>query len=253
MVAEIFFNLIATLIGLLIGLAYSYYKEKFSQRAMKWFWYPTPAKKIYLVYGSLSNPNESERENVINEQDAFTLGELRVFLEQYYSEVIITSNESEIDWKFPVVSLGGPVPNQLTKRIGKSGILPFWFEDAQSSEETQRVITTRQQEETFSSSFENGKIKSDVGFIAKIPSPDNAFQYCIVIAANYGIGTLGIVRYLTETDKVRKLRKLNKGNFFQSVIRSHVLNKSIMHTELVQNRLIRIAGDESSSENSPGT
>ena len=119
MFTDIAINLIAAFLGFLLAQAYAYLRGMLSGRTLRWFWAPGDQKtsKIFLFHGERRDvlSEEGELESFMNTQDALTLGELRRFLESYYSEVIVTSNQSTIDWQHPVVSLGGPLPTDPCK------------------------------------------------------------------------------------------------------------------------------------------
>lgn len=173
---------------------------------------------------------------MINAQVALTLAELRLFLESYYPEVVVTTDRSSIDWRFPVVSLGGPLSSPLTKEIGEKGLLPIWFRDMPYSESSRRSLTNVTQSESFASEFDNGELTSDVGFIAKLKSPEQSTQFLYVIAANYGCGNWGVVRHMTSARNVSQLRKTCKSDRLQAIIRTRVARNDILETILLNCR-----------------
>lgn len=236
MLMDLAINLVASLIGFLGAQMYLRLKQGFSRRAIKWFWVPVPSTRIYLFYGEWMNllSNVGELEPVINVQDALTLGELRMFLEPYYPEVVVTTNKNTIDWQFPVISLGGPLPNSLTKEIGEKGLLPIWFLDMPYSQDSERIIGSVGRAEVFRSEFnEDGMLVTDVGFVARLRSPENPLQFLYIIAGNYGMGNFGVVRHLTSTKKLVQLQSLSQDQYFQTVIRSYISGRNITNTELI--------------------
>lgn len=236
MLTDIAINLLAAFIGFLIAQAYRYFRQIRTTNTIAWFWAPVPSSKIYLYFGAWRNllSDLGELEPVTNSQDALNLGELRIFLKPYYSEVVVTTDRNAIDWQYPVVSLGGPLPNSLTKEIGDQGLLPIWFLGLPYSKQSERAIGSPKHGEVFKSEFnEHGELVSDVGFIARLKSPKNPRQFLYVIASNYGTGNLGIIRHLTSARTLVQLKSIIGNTFFQVVIRSYVLTTNIVDTKLL--------------------
>ena len=187
---------------------------------------------IMLAHRVLSDVGELE--TVVNVYDAITLGELKSFLKSYYSEILITSDRNAIDWQYPVVSIGGPIPNQLAKGIGDKGLLPLWFLDMPYDRESTRVIGSAGRAEMFTSEFDqSGRLTTDVSTVARLRSPENKSQFLFIIAGNYGLGTLGAVRFLSSEKGLAKLRKLAEGQCFQAIVRCYVSNERVTDTRLV--------------------
>ena len=240
MLAAIAINLISAFIGFMLAQLYVYAKERFSRRAVNAFWVPNSAKKIVLYCGAWEKvlSDIGELELVINAQDALTLAELRLFLEPYYAEVAITTDKNAIDWRFPVVSLGGPLPNPLTKEIGEKGLLPFWFRDMPYSQDSTRSLANDTRSESFTSEFDNeGHLISDVGFIAKLRTTEQS-AHLFVIAGNYGCGNGGVVRHMSSPANIKQLQKLCKSQKLQAIIRSRVFRNEIVETRLLHCREI---------------
>ena len=235
-IGDLLVNLAAAAIGALAVRLYTYYRHERSIKAVKWFWAPQSAKKIYLYSGEweTSLSEFGEIEPVINKQDAIIWGELRSFLLPHFSEVVVTTDKDEIDWAYPVVSLGGPVPNPISKEIGGKGLLPVWFLDLPYDKRSVRKFGTKNRSEVYQSAFDaNGQITTDIGFVARIKSPQNTNQFIYVIAGNYGVGTLGVIKHLISVEKLAELRKTIDSRCFQAVIRSQLLQQRVVDTTVV--------------------
>ena len=234
MLNDIFINLLSSVIGFGFAQGISLLKNYSRELTTKQFWGNT-YKKIYIYWGHWRNvlSDIGEVEPVINAQDALTLGELRFFLKKVYGDVIIVNNINQIDWNYPVVSLGGPLCNNLTYEIGKKGHLPIWFLNLPYNEESDRILGNNNRTVIFKSEFNETKtLVADVGFVAKMRSPYNRNQTLYVIASNYGIGNLGVVRFITTASNLRKL-KISTNSLFQAVIRTKVKNDTIVETECI--------------------
>ena len=240
MLTELAINLFAALIGFLVARAYEYYKSVYAVRVIRRFWVPRDSSKIYLYCGKWTDKlsDIGELEALVNLQDALTLGELRGFLQNYYKDVEIVTEINSIDWHFSVVSLGGPLPNLLTADIGKKDLLPIWFLDLPYSQHSERAIGSKGKAEVFKSEFDDaGHLKTDVGFVARLRSPENEQQFLFVVASNYGVGNLGIIKHITSSQKLKQLSQANLNKHFQVVIRSRIAgDDTILDTELVYSR-----------------
>lgn len=237
MLIDLAINLLAAFVGFLLARAYRHYKSTYDQRIVRGFWMPKDARKIYLHCGQWKSQlaEIGEVEPTVNFQDALTLGELRAFLQRYYSEVAIVTETRFIDWRFPVVSLGGPLSNHLTAEIGQKNLLPLWFLDLPYSHDSERAIGTLGKAVVFKSEFDGaGHLKSDVGFVARLRSPENEQQTLFVIAGNYGVGNLGVVKHITSSENLKQLALSKLSEHFQVVICSRIArDDTILHTEAI--------------------
>lgn len=161
---------------------------------------------------------------------AFALWELKKILCSYYKNVVTTYDEIEIDWESSVISLGGPIINQLTKQIGEADLLPLWFLDMPYSKDSIRIIGGLKRTEAFRSEFNenNNKLISDVGFVARIRAPNNPDNFLYIIAGNYGLGNLGVVKYLKNPKKLAKIKDKSRSKFFQVLIRAYISKENIV-------------------------
>lgn len=235
-IGDLLVNLAAAAIGALLVRLYTYYKHERSIKAVKWFWVPQATKKIYLYSGEweTSLSEYGEIEPVINKQDAIIWGELRSFLLPFFSDVVVTTDKDEIDWAYPVVSLGGPVPNLIAQEIGDKDLLPIWFLDLPYDKNSVRKFGTKNRSEVYQSAFDSKKqIATDIGFVARIKSLKNTNQFIYVIAGNYGIGTLGVIQHLISVEKLREMRKVIDSQCFQIIIRSQILQQRVVNTQVV--------------------
>jgi hypothetical protein len=234
---------LATFVGAGLVKGYEWLTAALSRRSIKRFWASKDSsRRLYLFHGAYGDvlTDLGELEPVMNVENALALVELKAFLEPWYQEIIVTADTDSIDWQFPVVSLGGPLPNLLTKHIGEQGHLPIWFLDMPYSADSQRALGTRGRAEVYRSEFsEDGELVSDVGFVARLRSPECPNQVLYVIASNYGIGNLGVVRYVTSARKLKNMLALvQRRPFFQAVIRSRVVHGKVVETQVVHHRVL---------------
>ncbi|QQS45150.1 MAG: hypothetical protein IPM66_14400 [Acidobacteriota bacterium] len=259
MFIDLMVNLIAVLIGGLTVRGYTHVKGAFSRRASKWFWAPTKSKKIYIYYEGWTRKllDVGEYDSVVNILAPFSVGELRLFLLSYYKEVVVTIDQSEINWDFPVVSLGGPLHNSLTEEAVRDKKFPLWFTNLPYDQHSIRTIGDAEGKELYRSTYmnndevlsETNKLTSDVGFVARVQSSRNKQQFLYIVAANYGPGTWGIVRYLTSLEKLKQLyrrcsndgffKKVASEPFFQIVIRSYISGTQVTDTQFECYRIIQ--------------
>lgn len=229
-------ELITAFIVFLLSLLFVTLRKNFKNRNVKWFWYPANIDVIIIYCGNLQDAvyELGEIKPSLSIYAAQVLGEIKVLLSKYYRDVRVIFDRSAIDYRFPIISLGGPISNDLTSDILNSGALPYGFIGMPYSDSSDRAIGTGI--ETYKSTFNsNGDITSDVGFIARIPSNENPKGFLYIIAGNYGFGSMGVSSYLTSTDNLNELHKIAKKNiYFQAIINSKIANKNISSTQLIK-------------------
>lgn len=224
---DVILNLVAAAIGAVAAYGYSRFRRWSNDRIVRWFWMSDRFTKIVVVVGHHppASPGAGEVEGMINIMDALTLGHLRLFLQKHFTEVQVTTSMDQIDWSCPVVSVGGPLANALTSTLGQS--LPLWFENLPYKPGDSRGISTRDQREVYRSSFNaDGSLATDVGFVARLRSSKDSRAPIIVVAGNYGAGTQGVCKLLTDPVGLRALREKVTGDdaFFQALVRTTVNN-----------------------------
>jgi hypothetical protein len=221
---DILLNLIAAAIGGVAVYLYGWFRRWANERGVRWFWQADSFSKIIVVVGQLQagSPGTGEVEGMVNVMDALTLGQLRVFLQKHFADVQVTTSADQIDWSCPVVSVGGPLANALTSTLGQN--LPLWFEGLPHRSGDLRGIGAKDGGEMYRSSFNaDGSLAADVGFVARLRSPKNTKIPIIVVAGNYGAGTQGAFKLLTDLGGLRELRAaVGSHDAFQALVRTTV-------------------------------
>jgi hypothetical protein len=220
---DVILNLIAAGIGFVVAQIVNRARATFRRRARRWFWEYHLYKRITILVGSLkAREAGGELEPSMNIVDGITLGELRTFLAQHFSEVVVVTDEGAIDWESPIVSLGGPLANAMTARLGASGRFPVWFKGLPYSFASTREIQGNGM--SFTSLFDNDRqVKQDVGFVAKLSSEKSRTVPIFVLASNYGAGNHGVARHITSDKGLTTLRgRVGKHARFQAVIQSTI-------------------------------
>ncbi len=220
---EVVLNLVAAGIGFVIAQVVNWSRATLRRRDRRWFWEYHHHNKITILVGSLKEKDfGGEIEPTMNIVDGITLGEVRTFLAEHFSEVLVVTDEAVIDWGSPVVSLGGPLANAMTARLGAASKFPFWFKGLPYSLQSIREIEGNGV--SFKSLFDDtGPLKQDVGFIAKISSDKSRGVPIFVLASNYGAGNHGVSRLITSDKGLRMLReRVGKQTRFQAVVQSTI-------------------------------
>jgi hypothetical protein len=221
---DIALNLVAAGIGFVIAQIVHWTRATLRRRNRRWFWEYHLYKRITILVGSLKEKDfGGEIEPSMNIVDGITLGEVRTFLAENFSEVLVVTDESGIDWESPVVSLGGPLANAMTARLGRSGKLPVWFKGLPYGHGSVREIEGNGI--SFRSLFDegSGRLKQDVGFVAKVSSEKSRDVPLFVLASNYGAGNHGVARVITSDKGLGALRKrVGTNRRFQAVVQSTI-------------------------------
>lgn len=236
---EIWASMLLGLLGWLSSKVYTYFKDHYNKRVLRWFWVPLKPRGINLYCGRRAGllMEQGEIEPLLNLRDALSLLELKGFLKQVYAEVIIVFEEVNIDWSYPVVSLGGPLTNPLARRTGENNLLPLWFLDLPYLKDSQRLIGDKNRTEIFKSAFKENELIQDVGLVARIRPPQHPHTFLFLIASNYGTGTHGIIKFLTSTESLEELQlvcKKHKSNYFQAIIETFPSRERVINTELLR-------------------
>lgn len=235
MTYDLAINLLAVAVGFIASSLYRYAVNRWRRRSCKRFWVPATSSRITVLFGAWHDPLRSagELEGAVNVKDAIAVGKLKYFLEGFYNSVTVEDDINRVDWQNPVVSLGGPLPNKFTDRIGKSGVLPVWFHGLPYDENSERALWDRDANAMYRSTVESGRVISDVGFVARVKSPENDSQHVFVLASNYGIGINGLVEHLTDCNKVSDIQGMMNGKYFQIVIQTRASNGKVASTRLL--------------------
>lgn len=231
---DVILNLVAAGIGFVIAQIVNWARATFRRRNRRWFWEYGSYKKITVLVGSLKGHSSGgEIEPSMNIVDGISLGELRTFLAQHFGEVLVATEEGAIDWSSPVVSLGGPLANAMTERLGASARFPLWFSGLPYSSASTRKIDGNGM--SFTSLLDAGNhLKQDVGFVAKISSEKSKAVPIFVLASNYGAGNHGVVRLITSDDGLAMLKQqAGRRTHFQAVIQSAISGNVSVSSQVV--------------------
>jgi len=229
-------NLIAAGLGVLIGLLWRRIVSLVTIRALRWFWAPKSAPKCFLYIGERSGllAHEGEIEPLVHLADAKSALDIKSLLQHYYDEVIVVTAEDQIEWSFPVVSIGGPVSNLISRKAIEKGWLPVDFLDAPYAAGAKRRIGSKDKTEVYSPSFdEAGKLASDIGYFARIKSPLSDGQYIYLVAGNYGAGTYGTVQHALSPSAMLRIRFSAKSQYFQQIVKVHISGDRATKSETV--------------------
>lgn len=208
-------------VGVKIALRLIY---SISRRATsRWFWTPNNSDKIFIFFGKCEGlrTDLGELEPMIGWHDVLIAGELVPYLRKFYRTVIATNDLERLEWEHPVVVIGGPLTNPLTKELIDQNLLPFSFQNKSYDKGSVRTIANAKGTESFASEVSDQspfRVVRDVGFVARLRSPKTDRQLIYLIAGNYGVGTEGVVSHITSVGNLARLRSAGLGDHFQLVI-----------------------------------
>jgi len=114
-----------------------------------------------------------------------------------------------------VILIGGPISNEITRKIMQFFKVPFYFEN--------HVLNccNRKYEPKLD---ENGDILEDYAFILKTKNPYNNKKNFIVIAGCYVYGCISGVIAVTDRGILRNIYRKAKRKSVGVIIKSHVIN-----------------------------
>jgi hypothetical protein len=154
-------------------------------------------------------------------------------LGHYYKNIIVTTKDSLIDWSCPVISVGGPLSNSVSRKIESQEAFPLRFLDTPYSKDTKRSIGSPSRADVFSPSFNiDGDLVSDVAYIVRLKSPHDPNSFILIFAGCYGKGTYGAIDYVLTGSNIRTIKRICRSGFFQLVIRSQITDDRVTKTML---------------------
>ena len=225
--ASILNSVVAGSIGFVLGLFLNRVSRKISIRASKWFWNPWGDKRIMVFLGERSGflSHEGEIEPMVHYGDAAAISELISFLHNYYDEVKISTKRSDLDSSCPIVSIGGPVSNVVTREAEQNGVVQYVLLGFPYNKDSDRRIGRGGETEVWRPLWKDGELTADVSYIARTRSKDPS-GHLFILAGTYGVGTWGAVRYATSGKELLYLRWFSRrpSETFQQVLRVHVVN-----------------------------
>lgn len=235
LLSEVITGLIAASIGFLVGKSWGFINQKIVLSVGKWFWFPSKGEKIYIYIGERSGLlPERELEPLVGLEDARGVIKLIDLLSNYYTEIIVATKETMMDWSYPVICIRGPLANSLTRKMEVREHWPIRFLDTPYSKDSKRAIGSGERAQVFSPSFDiDGDLITDIAYIVRINSPYNPNSTMFVFAGCYGKGTYGAIDYSLSVKNLRTIKNICRSGIFQLVIKSHISETKISKTELV--------------------
>jgi len=239
-ITDILVGLFTAGLGFAIGKSWDMLKQKVMLSVGKWFWSPSKLAsqkpgRIYLFLGERGGllSDEGEFEPLVHLEDARSVIKLKTFLENYYKEIVITTNEKVVDWNYPVISIGGPVSNSITRDLEIKDHYPLHFLDTPYTKNSKRVIGSSDHADVFSPrNDQTGALLEDVAYVVRMKSTKNPKTIMIIIAGCYGIGTYGAIDFLLSAKNMNTIKRDCGPDNLQVVIRSNISDKKVTRTSM---------------------
>lgn len=164
---------------------------------------PFLKEDLLIVVGRFEEFREWDPCGLMGVGDAFALKELQKLLSRMgakepkvvYADRILSDGD---ELKHPVIALGGPDANAVTREFAMRIPSKFHFGEASVNE-----VTISDAAETASRSFdprvEEGR-GVDYGLIVRAPNPLDPDQPMMIVAGAFGYGTWGAVRLLASAE-----------------------------------------------------
>lgn len=194
---DIGINLVAALIGFLIGWGVQILRKAIRNRRARRFWKPFVDGDLQIVVGRFLEFTEFEQSGFLGVGDAIGLTELRAYFEMLGLRGITISYADRLHGdalKTNLILLGGPDANAITKeavRRIKSTLRfgnPARYEIAVYDSSTDKTYAP-------SMRIDESEISTDYGIILRRANPFARNKQVIIIAGSYGYGTWAGIRY----------------------------------------------------------
>jgi hypothetical protein len=199
---------------------------------------PFLKEDLLIVVGRFEEFREWDPCGLIGVGDAFALKELQKLLSRMgakepkvvYADRILSDGD---ELKHPVIVLGGPDANAVTKEF--AGCIPsgFRFGDASVNEVTISDVggtPTR----SFSPRVEEGR-GVDYGLVMRAPNPLEPDKPMMILAGAFGYGTWAAVRLLASPAFHKESKRILKRPF-EGLIRTEVIGDTPQRTTVVELR-----------------
>jgi hypothetical protein len=108
-----------------------------------------------------------------------------------------------------IISIGGPIPNDITKELLNKSEINYKFNGNE-------IFSKKTSKIEFSPLMDNESIKRDYGIITKMKNPYNRKKECVIVCGCLGWGTQACLKVLTEKED-ENVNFLNKYEYFQLI------------------------------------
>jgi hypothetical protein len=131
----------------------------------------------------------------------------------------------------PIVSIGGPRWNRVTRLLLESRDSPFVFDEF--------CLVDRETSDRYSATIQEDRIVRDYGLIVKISNPYNRDEIALVIAGCHTFGCHAAARVVSAVDEHSKRalkefsRTLKGAKYFGAVVEAEVVDEHVASVRIV--------------------
>lgn len=211
--------LIALLSGIALYFLFAFLKSVYNiitiKKPIRDFWDECLRTSVSIVVPTYSDENSWQASHT----NSIASVKVESLLRSYHrkpEEIKIFEAIDVNDMEENIIIIGGPMSNEITRRIMQFFEFPFFIED--------HVLNccNRKYEPKLD---ENGEIFEDYAFILKSENPYNKRKNLIIIAGCYFYGCLSGAMAVTDTEILRNICRRTKGKSIGVIIKSHVFHK----------------------------
>lgn len=200
------------LIGTAAGWTLKVARDRLRTRKARAFWRPFLSKDLRIVVGRFREFKDFERSGFIGVGDTLALAELQRYLTRIglrEPQVVYADQIEGDDLKHPIISLGGPDNNAVTREVAKQIKSTLRFGNPEINEIAFRDTGVHPPQLYVPSAFDHDGSGTDYGLILRAHNPFAPANEVMVIAGSFGHGTWAGTRYVTSAEFL-KLKELKK-------------------------------------------
>ena len=211
---------VASAAGWVWKIAYDRWKARKARR----FWRSFLSKELRIVVGRFGEFDEFERSGVIGIGDAIALSELQAFLATIGSteaKVVYADRVSGDDLKNPLILVGGPDANDVTRQASTLIRTSLRFGDPAKHEIAFRGLSETPPRLYVPVAPTAQQAADDLGLIVRVKNPFDVEKPALIMTGSYGHGTWAAARYVVSPSFLKS--DVAKSQSFECLIKTTVV------------------------------
>ncbi len=219
-----------------LGLAYPRVKSEVRYRRAKRFWKPF-AREVVQVVSARHDFHSWEQSGLLSIAHAEAIEELRAYFKALHLpefRVLYSDQAHGARLDGPLILLGGPDSNTITKRATAALNNTFRFGDTQRHEISFRDSRSRT---VYAPRASDGALITDYGLLIKCRNPFSSDRPTgiIICAGSFGYGTWAAVQ-LAMSERFLSNAYVSRGASVECLLKTDVIDETPQGTEIIELR-----------------
>lgn len=221
--SSIIINLLSTVIAFILGIIFNSVFDNIRKKApVRSFWDGCLKSSVNIIIPSW--PADYEEQPLrTGHSDLLAAARAASLLSSFHNrreEIKILEGKYAAQDRLEenVILIGGPVTNEITRRIMQEFEMPFSFAD-------HILLDNRHNKKYEAKADENECILEDYGFVLKTKNPYNDQKSLVIIAGCYGYGTYSGAVAITDYGILRDIIRQAKAESIGLIVKSHIIHE----------------------------